>query len=376
MWNKIIGQKRVINVLKNIYTSARIPHSFIFYGIEGVGKDAAAIEFSKLINCESPDDELGACDSCKYCRQINTLNSPAFKFITALPASGKTGDDSGNPVSGMSETDMEIYNAEIKKKSEDYYYKINIPKANTIRIDSIRQIRKEIYLTADKGKKKIFLLSNADLMNQNSENAFLKILEEPPGDAIIILTTSKINSLLPTVVGRCQKIRFDSISNEDLIDYLKKNVPGSAEEEMNLLANVSNGSLQKLKNIINDDFLGLRDKVIEFLRAVISNNHLAISNSISSIISARDKELVRQFLYLMILWFRDIIIMKSGNSGIVINKDRAENVTRFSARYESDEFEIINYLEMCINDVDKNVNLEIMLYNLAYNLKGLIRTQQ
>ncbi|MCE1165138.1 MAG: hypothetical protein LWX07_07030 [Bacteroidetes bacterium] len=375
MWNNIIGQNRVISILRNIHASGRIPHSFIFHGIEGVGKDAVAIEFAKLINCDNPDTENGACSVCKYCRQTNSLNSSVFKFITALPASRKETDDD-NPVAGLSETDAEILAVELKKKSEDYYYKINIPKANTIRIDSIRQIRKEIYLTPDRGKKKIFLISNADLMNPNSENAFLKILEEPPGDSVIILTTSRVNSLLPTVIGRCQKIKFDSIGNADLLSFLKTYAEDISAEEMNLLVNISNGSLQKLKNIVNDNFLVLRDKVVDYLRAVIVNNQPAVSNIITSVVSSKDKEFVRQFLYLMILWFRDIIISKSSNDKIVINRDKIESVTRFAERYKSDEFEIINLLEMCIGDIDRNVNMEIMMYNLTYNLRGLIRTQQ
>ncbi len=375
MWNKIIGQKRVISILKNIHKSGRIPHSFIFHGIEGVGKDAVAIEFAKLINCDSPDDVNGACDECKYCRQTNSLNSSVFKFITAMPASRKETDEGDNPASGLSDADAEILSTELRRKSEDYYHRINIPKANTIRIDSIRQVRREIYLTPDRGKKKIFLISNADLMNQNSENAFLKILEEPPGESVIILTTSRINSLLPTVVGRCQKIKFDSIAGDDLLAFLKFYSGNIPLGEMNLLVNVSNGSLQKLKNIVNDNFLNLRDSVIDYLRAVITNNQPKISSIISSVTSSKDKELVRQFLYLMILWFRDIIVSKSSNDGIVINRDRIDSVSKFSARYKSDEFEIINNLETCIGDIDRNVNMEIMLYSLTYNLRGLIRIQ-
>lgn len=375
MWNKIIGQKRVISILKNIHKSGRIPHSFIFHGIEGVGKDAVAIEFAKLINCDSPDDVNGACDECKYCRQTNSLNSSVFKFITAMPASRKETDDGDNPASGLSDADAEILSTELRRKSEDYYHRINMPKANTIRIDSIRQVRREIYLTPDRGKKKIFLISNADLMNQNSENAFLKILEEPPGESVIILTTSRINSLLPTVVGRCQKIKFDSIAGDDLLAFLKSYSGNIPLGEMNLLVNVSNGSLQKLKNIVNDNFLNLRDSVIDYLRAVITNNQPKISSIISSVTSSKDKELVRQFLYLMILWFRDIIVSKSSNDGIVINRDRIDSVSKFSARYKSEEFEIINNLETCIGDIDRNVNMEIMLYSLTYNLRDLIRIQ-
>ncbi|MCX6165770.1 MAG: hypothetical protein NTU73_13080, partial [Ignavibacteriae bacterium] len=165
MWSNIIGQDRVIKILKNIYLSNKISHSYIFYGKEGIGKDAVAIEFAKLINCENRIDGIEACDGCSSCRQISSLNSTTFKFITALPAGRKETSEDDNPVNTLKQEDYEIYLEEIEKKSKDNYFKINIPNANDIRISSIRQIRKDIYLTGNKGKKKIFLISNSDLMN-------------------------------------------------------------------------------------------------------------------------------------------------------------------------------------------------------------------
>ena len=372
MWKKIKGQRRVINILKTIYRSGRIPHSFIFHGIEGTGKDAVAIEFAKLINCDRADVETGACDECRSCRQMSLLNSASFKFITPLPTPKKDDDEKDSQT--FTESDFEILNAELKYKSQDPYHKIDIPKANSIKIESIRQIKKEIYLTGERGKKKVYIISNADMMRREAANSFLKVLEEPPGDALIILTTSKINSLLPTISGRCQKVKFNAIGSRDLKDYITENHPDTSKEEINLLVNLSNGSLQTLKNILNCNFLELRDKGIDHLRAIVANKYLKISGIITSIASLKDRELVKQYLYLMQLWFRDIIIKKSQNDERIINKDRDENITNFVTRLNCDEYEIINLLEMFISDVDKNVNLELLLYNLTYKLKPMIKS--
>lgn len=372
MWKKIKGQRRVINILKNVYKSGRIPHSFIFHGIEGIGKDAVAIEFARLLNCDNPDAELGACEECKSCKQMTQLNTMNFKFITPLPTPKKD-DDEGESQS-FSESDIEILTAELKKKAADPYHKIDIPKANSIKIESIRQIKKEIYLTGEKGKKKVYIISQADMMRREAANSFLKVLEEPPGDALIILTTAKINSLLPTIIGRCQKVKFDAIGSHDLKNYIYENHPETPNEEINLLVNLSNGSLQTLKNILNCNFLELRDKGIDHLRAIVANKYLNISRIITSLTSTKDRELVRQYLYLMQLWFRDIIIKKSENEDRLINRDKEENITNFVTRLNCDEYEIINLLEMFISDIDKNVNLELMLYNLSYKLKPMIKS--
>jgi len=372
MWKKIKGQKRVIDILKSIYKSGRIPHSFIFHGIEGIGKDAVAIEFAKLLNCDNPDVETGACDVCKSCKQMSLLNSANFRFITPLPSPKKESDESESQ--SFSESDFEILQAELKNKSLDNYHKIDIPKANSIKIENIRQIKKEIYLTGERGKKKVYIISQADMMRREAANSFLKVLEEPPGDALIILTTAKINSLLPTIIGRCQKVKFDAIGSYDLKSYIYEHHPDTANEEINLLVNLSNGSLQTLKNILNCNFLELRDKGIDHIRAIVANKYLAISKIITSLTSLKDRELVRQYLYLMQLWFRDIIIKKSQNDDRLINRDREENITNFVTRLNCDEYEIINLLEMFISDIDKNVNLELMLYNLSYKLKPMIKS--
>lgn len=372
MWNNIIGQNRVKNILKNIYSSGRIPHSFIFYGNTGVGKDAMAFEFAKYINCENPSEEKGACDICFSCKQIKNFTSTNYKFITALPSSKPSSSDDDDSIE-FSKAVGDLIKLEIANKIKDNYYKINIPKANSISIESIRQVRKEIYLTSDKGKHKIAIISNADLMTAQAANSFLKVLEEPQGNALIILTTSRINSLLPTIIGRCQKIKFDNIKENELKIFMDRHYPNVKENEKNLIIKISNGSLNKLKDIIDNESLSLRNKVIDLLRAIVKHSNLDISNIIYSITQGKDRELVKQFLTLMIVWFRDIIIKKSNNSTLLINKDVEENVTNFVKKFQSDDFEIINLLGYYIDDIDRNINIDLLMYDLVYNIRPLIR---
>ncbi|MCI0473115.1 MAG: hypothetical protein L0Y76_05965, partial [Ignavibacteria bacterium] len=230
MWNTIIGQERVKRILKTMYSSGRIPHSFIFHGTEGTGKDAAAIEFARLVNCDEPDAESGSCGKCRNCRQINSLTSVNFRYIIALP-SGKSESGNGDDKPDNDKEDGDTVSSELKKKFSDPYYRISIPKAKTIKIESIRQIKNDIYYTVQKGKKKIFIISNAEQMSTEASNSFLKILEEPPGDALLILTTSKPNTLLPTITGRCQKIKFEALNSEELGNFIINNYPDIGDEE-------------------------------------------------------------------------------------------------------------------------------------------------
>jgi DNA polymerase-3 subunit delta' len=370
MWQNLIGQERVKNILKNILSSGRVSHSYIFYGKDGVGKDAAAIEIAKYLNCENPDIEKGSCDICKNCKDIQSLKSMLLKFITALPT-GKD-DDENSVLQSLEKADYESYLSEIESKSENPYHKVSLDKANFIRISSIREIKDLIYLTGSENRTKVFLISDADNMNPQSANALLKILEEPPKNSLLILTTSKLNSLLPTIIGRCQKIHFDSISKENIKKYIKKIKPEFSDTQLNFYSELADGSVSKAQSIVEGNYDELRKKVLVLLRNLVTMNTIKAGFDIDFITGKKDKERVRQFLILMQIWIRDVLYKRSGTDGFVVNKDEMESISKFAGRYNSDYFEIINLLENSINDIDYNVNLELMLFNLFVKIRELI----
>lgn len=370
MWNNIIGQERVKEILKSILSGGRVSHAYIFYGKSGVGKDAAAIEVAKYLNCENPDIEKGSCDVCKNCKDVQSLKSMLLKFITALP-SGKDDDDI-SVLESLEKADYEAYLSEIEEKSENPYHKLRLEKANFIRISSIREIKDLIYLTGAENRTKVFLISDADNMNPQSANALLKILEEPPKNSLLILTTSKLNSLLPTIIGRCQKIHFDSISKENLSEYIIKLKPGISPTELSFYTELADGSVTKAQTIIDGSYDELRKKVLVLLRNLVTMNTVKAGMDIDFITGKKDKERVRQFLILMQIWLRDVIYKRSGADALVINKDEAESISKFALKYNSDYYEMINLLENSINDIDYNVNLELMLFNLFIKIRELI----
>ena len=370
MWNNIIGQERVKEILKSILSGGRVSHAYIFYGKSGVGKDAAAIEVAKYLNCENPDIEKGSCDVCKNCKDVQSLKSMLLKFITALP-SGKDDDDI-SVLESLEKADYEAYLSEIEEKSENPYHKLRLEKANFIRISSIREIKDLIYLTGAENRTKVFLISDADNMNPQSANALLKILEEPPKNSLLILTTSKLNSLLPTIIGRCQKIHFDSISKENLSEYIIKLKPGISPTELSFYTELADGSVTKAQTIIDGSYDELRKKVLVLLRNLVTMNTVKAGMDIDFITGKKDKERVRQFLILMQIWLRDVIYKRSGADTLVINKDEAESISKFALKYNSDYYEMINLLENSINDIDYNVNLELMLFNLFIKIRELI----
>ncbi len=372
MWANVIGQEKAKDLLKNIYACGKISHAYIFYGNEGVGKDAAAIEFAKLLNCDFPVDGSEACDNCKSCREINSLKSQLFKYIIALPSGKNESDEDTGPLEKLDKEDFLNYLSEIELKAENKYHKISLPKANDIRISSIRQIKREIYLTGKSGKKKIFIISVCDMMNIQSSNSLLKILEEPPKDSVLILTTSKINSLLPTIIGRCQKIKFNNIDRENIRKYIRERNHNITESDAEFFAELSDGSITKCNEIMDKSYFELRDKILDILTSVLTDQHLKLCNDIDFIIGKKDKERVRQFLALLAVWFRDIINTAAGNPGLIVNKDKLERITKFVSNFQSQDYKIITLIEEAILDIEKNIFLDLLLHNLSNKIKSLI----
>lgn len=164
----IIGHERQRNILKNIANSGNISHAFLFSGQGQLGKKTIAIEFAKTMNCASEDKP---CGKCKSCIDIENNRHPDFIFI-APAASGRE-----------------------------------------IEVAKIREAIWKLSLTPYDSEYKIAIINECHLMNAESQNCFLKTLEEPRGKAILILVTEYPDSLLSTISSRAQRIKFFPVSN-------------------------------------------------------------------------------------------------------------------------------------------------------------------
>lgn len=372
MWINVIGQQRAKSILSNSFERKRIAHAYLFHGQEGVGKDAAAVEFAMLINCESPVDGKEACGECRSCKDMNALKPPLIRFVTALPT-GKSESDDKDPLVTLDEEDAQIYLSELARKAVDKYHRINIPGANDIRISSIRLLKDQVSLTGYANKKKIFMISQADRMNQQSSNALLKILEEPPEDTVLILTTSRVNSLLPTIVGRCQSLKFEPLSDNEILTYLKPEHPELKEKDAKFFAALSQGSITNCREIMTQDYMDLRERVINFIASTITKRHLILGAEIDNVISKKDKQRIKRFLSLLAIWFRDVSMKSSGAEEHVINSDKLDRLGKFSVNYSSENYKIMKLIEEAILDVDRNIFPELLLTNLSIRIAGMVK---
>ncbi|HAO22130.1 MAG TPA: DNA polymerase III subunit delta' [Desulfobacteraceae bacterium] len=224
----IVGQENALSLLSVLLGKGRVPHALLFTGIEGAGKRAAAIRFAMMCNCLSPDAPCGTCRSCR------------------------------NIVSGV-HPDVHLIE----------------PSGAFIKIDQIREIGGILAMKPYEAKMRVVIICSAGAMNPEASNALLKMLEEPPDRTILILTTHQKSDLLPTILSRCQLIRFMPVlqnpeQDDDLIRH--------QERLLNELSSLSSKPLNAL---------------------------LAFAESLS-----KDKEQIQDDLNIILSWFRDIALCR------------------------------------------------------------------
>ncbi len=375
MWDNITGQINVIEKLKSVYKSRRIAHSFLFYGIDGTGKDAAAIEFAKLLNCMNVQNGDEACDVCSNCKKTASLKSELLQIINALPA-GKSEQSDSEPLEKLDTSDFDNYMEQLNTKAQNPYHRIVLPGANNIRINSIRKLVSKIYLSSSAGTRKVFLISEADKMKMEAANALLKVLEEPPKNSILILTTSKINSLPQTISGRCQRIYFEPLTNSQIKDKLTNSSGSFNTKGIEIASSLSGGSYTKAAELLEMGVEDIRNSAVAYLIALLKDDY-AETVMISRDISAKNnRDKVRYFLFVLNMWFRDLLKIKFSVSipAEISNYDLKERLINFNNNYpETDIYGIIVELEKAEEMVSQNVQLQLIILTLAFKLKNLLK---
>ena len=175
MFETIFGNEKNKQILQKSIQNNTISHSYMFIGIQGIGKKIIAKEFAKNILCLNQENSKNC--TCKSCIEFETNNNPDFSIIE--------------------------------------------PDGNSIKIEQIRELQKRIQEKPIISNSKVYIIDNADMMTQEAQNCLLKTLEEPPEYATIILIGSNENQFLTTIKSRCMILHFEPISNENIKKYLQ-----------------------------------------------------------------------------------------------------------------------------------------------------------
>lgn len=365
-WDSVIGQPRVKSLLRSQFESGRIPHAMLFHGPEGSGKDAAALLFARALNCREGGFE--PCGSCPDCVGMATLRHPRLKLVFPMPSK----DDESSAVDKFTEAELEEMNTLIETKAENPYHPLGMTKAAGIKISSVRDIRREAAFRAGGRGRTVVLVSGADRMNSSAANALLKTLEEPTGDLLLILTASRKEALLPTIISRCQLLRFDPLREDEIRDALLR-LDDIDPADAQAAAQLAGGSYGLAMQLAREGGLVRRDEVLQYLRAVVTANPQKLMDSIQTILAGDDRQVLVRFLVAVAAWFRDVLAVRSGAAQHLLSPDFREPITKFAEHYpDTDSSRAIDEIETCIDLVGKNVHLVNLMIVLSQRLRRCI----
>jgi DNA polymerase-3 subunit delta' len=308
MFDQLTGNDRVKELLRRMLAAGRLPGALLFTGEEGIGKKLFALEIAKALNCRSQRGVEG-CGECPSCVRIAKLN---------YPQSSESDDWKGIIWTDHPDVGMVV-----------------APK-RLLLVDQMRQIEREANFRPYEGRARVFLVDDADKLNDSSANALLKVLEEPPHTSHIILITSRPAMLLPTIRSRCQMIRFAPLAAEEIESYLKRTEKAAATEAR-LRARVARGSLGRAVDQDMEEFAEQRQAMLKVLEALPGHDDRAqLLRSSEELNEARFKEEFETRLDVLETLIRDAWMLSLGASDEgVVNADLLPQLRKIAQQLDS-----------------------------------------
>lgn len=327
-FEEVVGQQYVTKILKNTIDRNMTSHAYLFSGPRGTGKTTIAKLIAKLLNCESPINDI-PCEKCSSCIAFNEKNHPDIIEMDAASNNG---------------------------------------------VDEIREIRDKVTLMPSISKYKVYIIDEVHMLSIGAFNALLKTLEEPPQHVIFILATTELYKVPATIISRCQCFNFEKISEEDIVKKLKYIVEKEnikvEEEVLNLIAKYSDGGLRDAINLLDklaccstnitiDDFYEIKGIVKEE----------ELFDIVSALVNGNTKEALEKLDYLgkkgknLILFATELIEylknMLISNNTYGLDKDKI--------------FEMIDILNDTVNNMKNSCYQKVLLEVAFLKVENLLK---
>jgi DNA polymerase III subunit delta' len=318
-FDQILGHARQKEILRRAIRSQRLAHAYLFEGPEGIGKQLVALALTRAVVCS----EGTGCGSCVACRKVDHHNHPDLHLLE--------------------------------------------PDGASIKIEQIRALQKELSYRPLEAAKKICIIDAAERMNPAAGNALLKTLEEPSGEALIILLSSHPERVLPTIRSRSQRLPFQRLA-QDLIKTVLVRQPGLDEIHAHILASLSEGSFKIALGKDHDLYLKQRKEIIRGISLLSLDNIVPIFELAQKL--SDNKEQLQDILEILQIFYRDLLTYKhyAGEEQLV-NIDLIEEIRRAAQCH--DQRTLLNKLEALAQTrrlLERNINRQLAVENLLLDL--------
>ncbi|NLJ58078.1 MAG: DNA polymerase III subunit delta' [Tissierellia bacterium] len=320
LYSQVAGQEEIKESLIKSINNNKVSHCYIFEGPKGMGKYQLALIFAQSLLCLNFLHD--PCNTCKSCVKFNSFNHP----------------------------DLHIINEDEKN----------------IKREEIDDLINSVYRKPYESKRKIYIIKAAESMTIQGANTFLKTLEEPPGDTVMLLLTTNSNLLLDTIVSRCQIIKFKNISKETIMQELEKYI--TDKQIIELAANYSNGILNKAINIVRgeDNILHQRQEIIKLFDKII-NSHSEIIYELENYFD-QQKDNIDTIIEIMMVWIRDIVFVNNNMDNLVINKDYLQLLKTHGKNMKKNS-DLIEFMQDISDNIRSNVNYKLAVSNMLLKIQ-------
>ena len=311
-FNDIIGEDGVKAHLKAALAEKKISHAYIIAGEEGSGKMMLAERFAAALQCDSDGER--PCGFCLNCMQSESHNHPDIIYVSH------------------------------EKKN--------------ITVDDIRvQLVNDVGIMPYSGQYKVYIVDDAEKMNEAAQNALLKTLEEPPEYAVILLLATNTGAFLQTILSRCVILDMKPVSTKQIQEYLmeKKDLPDYAAK---LCASFSCGCIGKALRYAGDEsFIKSKDNVVNLVANVDRMRQTEISAALATIENKDNKAAVDDCFDLMNMWYRDVLVYKATkNSGRIIFSEHLQTIKEIA---ENKSFAALNNIFTELEQTKERLNFNV-----------------
>ena len=321
----VVGHKDIINYIRNAVQEDKVSHAYILNGERGSGKKMLAALFAATLQCEKggPDP----CNECHSCIQAESGNHPDI-------------------------------------------IRVQHEKPNTISVEDIRtQVNNDILIKPYQGPYMIYIISEADLMTPQAQNALLKTIEEPPEYAVIFLLTENAEALLPTITSRCVMLKLRNIRDALIKKYLMETmqVPDYKADMCTAFAQGNMGRAIMLAT--SEHFNEIREEAVQLLKYI---DDMELSEIVKAIkrISAYKLE-INDYLDIIMIWYRDVLIYKATKDmDRVVFRDQMQYIKERARKSSYEGIEtILKSLEKAKARLKANVNFDLVMELLLLTIK-------
>lgn len=325
-WRNIIGHDWAVELLTAALRYDRIGHAYLITGPGQIGKTTLARTFAQALNCRATGVDERPCGQCRACTLIAADRYP----------------------------DVRLVQPDVSDRGKAL-----------LKIDSIRSLQQDLNLTASEGRYKVAILKQFDSANSSAANAFLKTLEEPPRNVILLLTAGDADTLLPTIQSRCRTIALRPLPATLIEQSLPALVEVSSEEAY-LLAHLANGRLGWAVRAAREPaILAGRATQLEQLYDALAGNRVtrfALADKLS-----QKGELLPELLQTWLSWWRDLVLLKNGDGAVgrLTNVDQRARLQRLAQRIEPQQaLASLKQTSQAIWQIEHNANSRLVVENL------------